>query len=937
MRALGLATAVLGLLAAVVPARGSDDPVLARVELSGPVGSLGLPVRAHLADRNGCPYALVVASRSRLDASGAAYEVLASGAQDAGYGLLASHGRPARAEAAAGIRLRQGGSEPADGRLLIPLDRDLVLSPQVIPVLPGQTWNAQVAEMVASVRPGNLASWEARLTGEEPAVVGGLPVTFLSRNTRSGEEIDAATQYVSDELRSMGLDVHFEPWDAYFAAGRNVVAELAGGARATEILLVTAHVDDMPAGGPAPGADDNASGVTGLLEVARVLQGHRFERTIRFVVTTGEEQGLYGSRAYASLLTARHEDAVAVLNLDMIAWDSTGGPVVNLHTRLPGNPGYAADTAVANLFQDVVGWYGLSRVLSPRIVSDGEIASDHSSFWAAGIPGILAIEDDLDDFDPAYHSIYDRAFRLNFEYFANLVRATAGTVAHLAGAPTSGERSFVVPVILSAPGAGGSYFSSQLAVTNHGTAGATVTYRYTASAGGGTGSATESLGAGIQKIIPDAIEFLRSTGLPIAADGARIGTLRVSFEGLASAADAGLLVRTATPIPPWPPVRGRAGLAYRGVPLSGLPDGPVALAALRQDATDRSNVAVLNAGTEAPVTLRLAFVEGTSGSVQGEIETTLDPGAFEQFRLTEIAPSAAGKDGWVRVERVTGGLSWYAYGVLNDQVTSDGSFVAPAGAASFPSAKTVPEMILPVVVEAGGFTTEVTATNVSNGARDLLLTFSSRAVLTPTNSASVKLHLESGEQRVIPDFVAALRASGAPGFAGANPLPFVGPLAVSVPDGTADGIVVTGRTLNPAGASPGQGRFGVAYGGVRSEEASVGPVFLLGLQQDDLCRTNLSIVNVGPLQGGDIAVLVELFDGGTGLKAGELVQTVPARQLVQLDGVLSLVPNSPRQGYARVTRLSGTGRFIAYAVVNDGASPGEGSGDGAYVASDPGS
>jgi hypothetical protein len=273
---------------------------------------------------------------------------------------------------------------------------------------------------------------------------------------------------------------------------------------------------------------------------------------------------------------------------------------------------------------------------------------------------------------------------------------------------------------------------------------------------------------------------------------------------------------------------------------------------------------------------------------------------------------------------------------VNDQITSDGSFVSPFVSSGSPAGNASPETILPVAVESGAYATEVTVTNLSGAARDLLLTYSGRAVLTPTGGAWMKLHLEEGEQRVFPSFVSALRDSGAPGLAGANLLPFVGPLAVSVPGGTAAGIVVTGRTLNPAEPSAGGGRFGVAYGSVPSGEASEGPVWLLGLQQDEASRSNLAIVNAGEPGSGEIEVRIELFDGETGARAGEIVAKVPARQLVQVDGILAGLPVPPRQGYARVTRRSGTGRFIAYAVVNDGASPGEGSGDGAYVAPDGG-
>jgi hypothetical protein len=70
--------------------------------------------------------------------------------------------------------------------------------------------------------------------------------------------------------------------------------------------------------GRAPGADDNASGVAALLQAARVSAGLVFNRTLRFLVTTGEEQGYLGSTAYARALADSEADVVAVLNLDML-------------------------------------------------------------------------------------------------------------------------------------------------------------------------------------------------------------------------------------------------------------------------------------------------------------------------------------------------------------------------------------------------------------------------------------------------------------------------------------------------------------------------------------------------------------------------------------------------------------------------------------------
>ena len=117
-------------------------------------------------------------------------------------------------------------------------------------------------------------------------------------------------------------------------------------------------------------------------------------------------------------------------------------------------------------------------------------------------------------------------------------------------------------------------------------------YTYTASVGTGSDTAVDSLGPGRQRIIPDAIAYLISLGVPI-GDGASVGTLAVDFSNLSSESAAAVTVRTGTPVEDG---RGQAGLAYVGVTPEDLLAGPSIIAGLRQNRADRSNVAVQNAG-----------------------------------------------------------------------------------------------------------------------------------------------------------------------------------------------------------------------------------------------------------------------------------------------------------------------------------------------------
>ena len=293
-------------------------------------------------------------------------------------------------------------------------------------------YDPRIAAMLTQVQTNTVLAFESQLIGDAAAVIGGVPYTITTRNTNSGIPIQQATQFVYEQLQQQGLAVSYHTWSAGGYSNRNVVGVLTGTVRPSEIVLITAHLDDMPSSGRAPGGDDNASGSVGVLLAANIMHQYRFARTVRFVLFTGEEQGLYGSGAYANAVAAAGDNIVAVYNMDMIAWDKVGAPTLRLHTRTTSNPGYASDLAIAGVFTNVVSAYGLNGSLVPIVDSDGESASDHASFWNKGYPAILAIEDDVDDFNAYYHTINDNLSHINLPYFTNFVRASIGTAAHLA-------------------------------------------------------------------------------------------------------------------------------------------------------------------------------------------------------------------------------------------------------------------------------------------------------------------------------------------------------------------------------------------------------------------------------------------------------------------------------------------------------------------------
>jgi hypothetical protein len=438
---LGLLSLSIGI---ATGAQVNPGMVLARIELNDTTIP-NLPMYAYLQDANQRNYALVIASTSELQASGASYQILDSDAASSDDYLVALERRTgARANASQVVSILHD-----DGRHIItrvPLTQidalsalgfdlqrlsatPLVFRPQAQLHAPTAiTPNPVIASMMAQVQLSTVSNYTAKLSGEISVTIGGSPYTIASRRTDAGTPIDKATQYVYEQMQTLGLTVSYHTWSACGLSNRNVIGQKLGQVRPNEIVLVVAHIDDQPSATYAPGADDNASGSVGVLVAAEILRAYQFERTIRFVFFTGEEQGMCGSRRYAAYVAGLGENIVAVYNLDMIAWDTGTSHTLRLHTR----SGNSADQAIANTFVNVVNAYGASSNLSPIVTPDNESASDHSSFWNYGYPGILAIEDDYDDFNWYYHTTSDRLALLNVTYMTNYIKASVGTIAHLA-------------------------------------------------------------------------------------------------------------------------------------------------------------------------------------------------------------------------------------------------------------------------------------------------------------------------------------------------------------------------------------------------------------------------------------------------------------------------------------------------------------------------
>jgi aminopeptidase YwaD len=210
----------------------------------------------------------------------------------------------------------------------------------------------------------------------------------------------------------------------------NVLALLHGSdpTLAKEVLIVGAHYDHLGYGGEGsgslaigvheihPGADDNASGVAGMLELARRLAARPPARSVLFASFSGEEEGLLGSAELVRRLPVPKQDVVGMLNLDMIGRPKPG-PAFTIG-------GYGTATEWPAVIDKLNASYHLKLSTS----KSGFGASDHSSFYAASLPVLFLFTGAHEDYhkpsDTADKLIYDRMARV-VAFAADLARAVA--------------------------------------------------------------------------------------------------------------------------------------------------------------------------------------------------------------------------------------------------------------------------------------------------------------------------------------------------------------------------------------------------------------------------------------------------------------------------------------------------------------------------------
>lgn len=283
--------------------------------------------------------------------------------------------------------------------------------------------------------------------------------SFGTRSTfsvmdRSDFGVGAARLWVYNEFLRVGngrLQVEFDsfPLDlgGLVTDQQNVVATLRGNGSVPGAVLVTAHYDSRtlnPNDGVsrAPGADDNASGVAAMLEMARVLSSQTWNQDVIFIAFAAEEQGRHGSRHY---ITNRLPDSAGVdgvLNMDIVG----GRPGIPQSVRVfsPG-PDTSLPRQLARYLDFVGGLYlPTFDVITVDAVDREGRYSDHMTFLDVGIPA-LRLTESVED-PNRNHNALDTSDALDYNYLRQVTQLNLAVVANMIGAPPQPAPPTVSPM-----------------------------------------------------------------------------------------------------------------------------------------------------------------------------------------------------------------------------------------------------------------------------------------------------------------------------------------------------------------------------------------------------------------------------------------------------------------------------------------------------------
>ena len=260
-----------------------------------------------------------------------------------------------------------------------------------------------------------------------------------------------AAHYLATQFAKSGWTTGSQLVSAWGKVYRNVVAikypDRLGQGEELPPLLIGAHYDTVSG---SPGADDNASGLVVLLEVASLLRARFLLRPVWLVAFCLEEQDRLGSQAFASRLKAERRELAGAIILECVGFARSEAGTQQIPPGVPiavptqgdflaivGNE--ASRALVTQLEQEAQRYASRLKPLSLVVPGRGEALpdtrrSDHASFWDAGYPAVM-LTDTANFRNPHYHRATDTVDTLNLEFLSKVVATVTATAIHIAGVP----------------------------------------------------------------------------------------------------------------------------------------------------------------------------------------------------------------------------------------------------------------------------------------------------------------------------------------------------------------------------------------------------------------------------------------------------------------------------------------------------------------------
>jgi Zn-dependent M28 family amino/carboxypeptidase len=306
--------------------------------------------------------------------------------------------------------------------------KKVYVKPVPYPIEKSKKIDDEIESILKTVSTDTIKSWVLKLS------------SYHTRHSKSKYIHDVA-DWLRGEFVSMGYDdvdfhTYTENIDGNSYDLQNVYCNKNG--INDKFILICAHYDSRmknlgDSESRAPGANDNASGVSAILEIARIGKNHRLEYPLQFVLFSGEEQGLLGSKHYAKFVKDNNVNVYRLINLDMIAYPAfnPGKIIIEIDNNKPEHNQVKENDQDSIEFGKVMA--DMSYYTDLQINLGSIYDSDYEPFEAEGFVVIGAYDGSAqEDQNPHYHDSSDTPDLIDWNYLTSVTKMVLATVLKVA-------------------------------------------------------------------------------------------------------------------------------------------------------------------------------------------------------------------------------------------------------------------------------------------------------------------------------------------------------------------------------------------------------------------------------------------------------------------------------------------------------------------------